>query len=102
MDKGQQRGVAYESIRSFEDDLNADLKTGHLRVHVVAVPLSRDQLASALLTGKVDLIADRYARTPALAAFSAPTRTNVSEVVVTGPGAPRLRILTPPRRFLWG
>ena len=73
IDKGQQRGLAYESITQFENDLNADLKTGNLKVHVAAVPLSRDQLASALLTGKVDLVAAMLTVTPerrALAAFS--------------------------------
>ena len=96
IDKGQQRGLAYESIMQFEDDLNADLKTGNLKVHVAAVPLSRDQLASALLTGKVDLIAAMLTVTPerrTLAAFSEPTRTHVSEVVVTGPGAPPIATL---------
>jgi membrane-bound lytic murein transglycosylase MltF len=91
IDKGQQRGLAYESMTLLEDDLNADLKTGNLKVHVAAIPLSRDQLASALLTGKVDLVAAMLTVTPerqTLAAFSLPTRTNVSEVVVTGPGAP--------------
>ena len=96
IDKGQQRGLTYESMKSFEDDLNADLKTGNLKVHVAAVPLSRDQLASALLNGKVDLVAAMLTVTPerrALAAFSEPTRTNVSEVVVTGPGAPPIATL---------
>ena len=64
IDKGQQRGLAYESIKLFEDDLNADLKTGNLKVHVAAVPLSRDQLASALLNGKVDLVAAMLTVTP--------------------------------------
>ena len=94
IDKGQQRGLAYESIKLLEDDLNADLKTGNLKVHIVAVPLSRDQLASALLNGKVDMVAAMLTVTPerrALAAFSVPTRTNVSEVVVTGPGAPPIK-----------
>ncbi len=96
IDKGQQRGLAYESIKQFEDDLNADLKTGNLKVHVAAIPLSRDQLASALLNGKIDLIAAMMTVTPerrGLAAFSEPTRTNVSEVVVTGPGAPPIATL---------
>ncbi len=64
IDKGQQRGLTYESIKQFEDDLNADLKTGNLKVHVAAVPLSRDQLASALLTGKVDIVAAMVTVTP--------------------------------------
>jgi membrane-bound lytic murein transglycosylase MltF len=96
IDKGQQRGLAYESIKQFEDDLNADLKTGKLKVHVVAIPLSRDQLPSALLNGEVDMIAAMVTVTPerrALAAFTVPTRTDVSEVVVTGPGAPPIATL---------
>ena len=44
IDKGQERGVTFESLKSFENDLNTDLKTGNLKVHVVIVPMSRDQL----------------------------------------------------------
>jgi len=91
IDKGQQRGATYESLKLFEDELNADLKTGNLRVHVAIVPMPRDQLFPALTTGKVDMVAAMLTVTPerqALVAFSNPTRTNVSEVVVTGPDAP--------------
>jgi membrane-bound lytic murein transglycosylase MltF len=91
IDKGQERGIAYESLKLFENDLNSDLKTGNLKVHVVILPMSRDQLYPALSTGKVDMVAAMVTVRPGLeklVAFSAPTRTNVSEVVVTGPGAP--------------
>ena len=91
IDKGQERGLTYESLKLFENDLNADLKTGNLKVHVVIVPMSRDQLYPALASGKVDMVAAMVTVTPErekLVAFSEPTRTNVSEVVVTGPGAP--------------
>jgi membrane-bound lytic murein transglycosylase MltF len=91
IDKGQERGLTYEALKQFENDLNADLKTGNLKVHVVIVPMSRDQLYPALAGGKVDLVAAMVTVRPELeklAAFSEPTRTNVSEVVVTGPGAP--------------
>jgi membrane-bound lytic murein transglycosylase MltF len=93
IDKGQERGLTYESLKLFENDLNADLKTGNLKVHVVIVPMSRDQLYSALASGKVDMVAAMVTVTPereALVAFSEPTRTNVSQVVVTGPGAPSI------------
>ena len=93
IDKGQERGLTYEALKSFENDLNTDLKTGNLKVHVVIVPMSRDQLQPALLNGKVDMIAAMVTVRPeleAVAAFSEPTRTNVSQVVVTGPGAPRI------------
>jgi membrane-bound lytic murein transglycosylase MltF len=91
IDKGQERGLTYEWMKIFEDDLNKDLKTGKLKVHVVMVPMSREQLYPALTSGKVDMVAAMLTVTPErekLVAFSEPTRTNVSEVVVTGPGAP--------------
>jgi membrane-bound lytic murein transglycosylase MltF len=91
IDRGQERGLTYESLKSFENDLNADLKTGNLKVHVVIVPMSRDQLYPALASGKVDMVAAMVTVSPereALVAFSEPTRTNVSQVVVTGPEAP--------------
>ena len=83
--------MTYESLKLFENDLNTELKTGNLKVHVVIVPMSRDQLYPALASGKVDMVAAMVTVTPErekLVAFSVPTRTNVSEVVVTGPGAP--------------
>jgi membrane-bound lytic murein transglycosylase MltF len=91
IDQGQERGIAFESLKQFENDLNADLKTGNLKVHVVIVPMSREQLYPALASGKVDMIAAMVTVTPErekLVAFSEPTRTNVNQVVVTGPGAP--------------
>src|SRR5262245_20530694 len=48
IDKGVQRGVAYDFFKLFEDYVNTKLKTGNLRVHVVFIPTSRDELASAL------------------------------------------------------
>ena len=88
---GQERGATYEAVKSFENDLNTELKTGNLKVHVLIVPLSRDQLYPALSSGTVDMVAAMETVRPELeklVAFSEPTRTNVSQVVVTGPGAP--------------
>jgi membrane-bound lytic murein transglycosylase MltF len=96
IDHGQQRGVTYESLKQFEDELNAELKTGNLKVNVAAVPMSRDQLYPALTSGKIDMVAAMVTVTPereTLVAFSEPTRTNVSEIVVTGPGAPPIATL---------
>ena len=90
IDKGVQRGLAYEGFKRFEDDLNTRLNTGLLRVHVVMVPVARDQLFPALQAGKVDLVAAALTVTPErrkLVDFSTPTRTDVSEIVVTAPGS---------------
>jgi membrane-bound lytic murein transglycosylase MltF len=91
VDKGAQRGLAYEYATLFEDVLNKKLKTGNLRVHVAMLPLPRDVLIPALQDGRIDMVVAQLTVTPArqkLVDFSAPTRKDVSEVVVTGPGAP--------------
>src|SRR6185436_6500245 len=44
IDKGQERGITYEALKAFENDLNTELKTGNLKLHVVIMPLSRDLL----------------------------------------------------------
>jgi membrane-bound lytic murein transglycosylase MltF len=96
IDRGQERGLTYEALKSFEEDLNRDLETGLLTIHVVPVAMSRDQLAKALLDGRVDMVAAMITVRPELekhAAFSIPTRSFVNEVVVTGPGAPPLKTL---------
>jgi membrane-bound lytic murein transglycosylase MltF len=96
IDNGQERGIAYEALKAFENDLNTELKTGTLRLHVAAVPMPRDMLASALSSGRIDMVAAMVTVRPELekrAAFSEPTRTGVSQVVVTGPGAPEIATL---------
>jgi ABC-type amino acid transport substrate-binding protein len=94
VDRGVQRGASYELGQAFEDHLNKKLKTKNAtKVLVAFVPLPRDVLASALVEGKVDLVAAQVTVRPelqALADFTNPTRTNVSEVVVTGPGSPAI------------
>jgi len=91
MEKAVQRGLSYEMGKAFEDELNKKLKTGNMKINVVFIPLPRDLLAPALLDGKVDLVMAQVTVRPALQAlvdFSNPARTNVNEVVVTGPGSP--------------
>ena len=93
IDNGEQRGVAYELGKAFEDELNRKLRTGDKKVRVYFVPLPRDLLPSALAEGKVDLVAAQVTVRPELQSlvdFTNPTRTNVSEIVVTGPGAPAI------------
>ena len=97
IDKGVQRGTAYEAFKLFEDELNASLKKKNVRVHVVFIPMSRDALLPAVITGRADLAAaaltvtaERQARVD----FSPPTRTDIDEIVVTGPGAPAIASLS--------
>jgi membrane-bound lytic murein transglycosylase MltF len=90
IDKGAQRGLAYEYATFYEDQLNKRLKTGNLKVHVAMLPMARDLLLKALNDGRIDMVVAQLTITPArqqLVDFTTPTRRDISEVVVTAPGA---------------
>ena len=89
VDKGVQRGVAYDYGLLMEERINAKLGTGNVKVHVVFMPMSRVQLLPALHEGKIDIAAGSLTITPERQAqvdFTDPTRTHVNEIIVTGPG----------------
>jgi len=93
IDRGVQRGLAYDYGKLFEDELNKARGTGNLRINVVFMPLPRDVLLPALNEGRVDMVVAQLTVTPErlkLVDFTNPTRTGINEVVVTGPGTPPL------------
>ncbi len=94
VDKGVQRGIAYEYGQLVQARLNKRFKAGTSnRIHVIFLPLPREMLPAALVDGKVDLVAAQVPVTPELKKyvdFSDPTRTNVNQILVTGPGAPAI------------
>ncbi|MGA8005905.1 MAG: lytic transglycosylase F [Burkholderiales bacterium] len=94
IDRGAPHGTSYDTLSAFEAFLNAKLKRRHLRVHVVFIPVSRDQLLPALLEGRGDIAAANLTITPArrmLVDFSDPFWTGISELLVTGPSSPPIR-----------
>ncbi|MCU0592948.1 MAG: lytic transglycosylase F [Desulfobacterales bacterium] len=96
VDKGTQRGIVYEEFRKFEEDLNKKLKAKHIRVNVVFIPVSRDELLPALVEGRGDIAAANLTITEArehLVDFADPTLTDVNEIVVTGPESPAIAAL---------
>ena len=93
LDGGRQRGLTYDMLKAFEDQINADLKRKAVRVHVVFVPVNRDELIPGLLEGRGDIAAGGLTMTPErtqLVDFSTPLAMNVREIVVTGSGGPVL------------
>jgi membrane-bound lytic murein transglycosylase MltF len=91
VDRGRQRGATYDLGRAFEDDLNRRLGTGNLRVNVVFIPVSRDQLIPGLVKGLGDIAASNLTITDERRQqvdFSDPIYTGVNEIVVTGPASP--------------
>ncbi len=93
VDRGSERGLTYEVLKAFEDDVNKKLGAHGLRFTVLFIPVARDELIPALLDGRGDIAAAGLTITPdrrAMVDFSAPLATDVSEVVVTGPRSPQI------------
>jgi len=97
IDKGVQRGTAYDAGRLFVEDLNKKLardkklKQKHLKVQTVFIPVARSELLQALAAGKGDIAASNLTVTEErqkLVDFSSPLVPNVSELVVSGPASP--------------
>ena len=90
VDRAVQRGLAYEVSQIAEREINKTLKTGNIRVHVVCIPVARDEMMPSLLQGRGDVAVGNLTITPERLKqvdFTNPTARNVSEIVVSGPGA---------------
>jgi membrane-bound lytic murein transglycosylase MltF len=91
VDRGREVGITYESIKAFEKQLNDKLGNKVVNVHVVAIPVARDQLIPMLVAGRGDIAAAQLTVTPERKKqvdFSDPAATGVREVLVTGKDAP--------------
>jgi membrane-bound lytic murein transglycosylase MltF len=85
-----QRGLSYDSLREFERFINRKLKTGALKVDVIFLPVTRDQLIPALQQGLGDIAVANLTITPdrlEQVDFSVPAMRNVSEMLVTSAAA---------------
>lgn len=99
INKGTQRGLTHDIFMAFESDLNHQLmnegrlEQRHLKVRIVFVPVTRDQLFTALNEGKGDIAAANLTITPTrekLATFTQPLYQNVEELLISGPASPKV------------
>jgi len=91
LDEGREKGLTYEWLKMFEGFINEKLKTGHLKIHVLFIPVARDQLIPGLLNGRGDIAAAGLTITPERAEiidFTDPITEEIAEILVTGPSAP--------------
>ncbi len=96
LDGADVRGFTYEIFQQFETFLYKNLKEKgatqkHLRIKIVYLPVSRDQLLPYLNKGLGDIAAGNLTITPKRrdkVDFATPYYTNAQESVVTGPNAP--------------
>ena len=96
VDRGRELGMTYEGAQAFETHLNQTFKTGNVKIHVLMMPVARDELIPRLLAGQGDIAAATLTITPERLQqvdFSDPVAEGVSEIVVTGPGSPDLASL---------
>ncbi|MGB5486394.1 MAG: lytic transglycosylase F [Lysobacterales bacterium] len=93
LDGGRPKGLTYDLFRAFEDFVNERMGKRHLRVHVVFIPVERDELLTSLIEGRGDIAAAGLTITPerkAIVDFTDPIAREISEVLVTGPSAPEI------------
>jgi membrane-bound lytic murein transglycosylase MltF len=92
-DEGRPKGAVYELVQRFETFINKELNRRNIKVYVVVVPVSREELLPALQKGHADFVAADLTITEQRAAqfsFSRPLLTKINEVIVTGPEAPEI------------
>ena len=95
-DGPEQRGIAVEFGREFEAHLRAALGAGAQPLTVALMPLTRDSMIDALVSGRVDVLAANLTVTSSRVervAFADPMLRGVRELVVTGPAAPPVTTL---------
>ena len=93
MDNGEEKGLVKETARMLERFINKQLKRKNVIVHVVVIPVARNQLIPALLEGRGDVVVASLSITPErqeIVDFTIPSTKPLSEILVTGPGAPEL------------
>ena len=93
IDDGREKGITYELMKMFEDELNKRYGKKNIRIHVVLIPVARDELIPGLIEGRGDIAAASLTITPErseLIDFSDPLTRPLSEILVTGPSAPAI------------
>ncbi len=92
-DKGIPHGIYYEAFDEFQRFANQKLKTGAVKITVYFIPVRPEQLEHALLDGVGDVVGYGVIVTPERkkeVLFGTPIDSNVKQVIVTGPKAPRV------------
>lgn len=86
---GKPRGMVAELLVILQAEINTGLDRGLDQVEILPMPVSRDRLIPALLSGQADLVAADLTITDArseLVDFSTPLAKNINEIVVFSPG----------------
>lgn len=91
LDKGKQRGIAWDSIHEFERWLNKRYRRVLRPIHVVVIPVARNELVTLLEQGRADIAVAGLTVTPERSPridFTEPVYRGASEVVVSRRASP--------------
>lgn len=92
-DGAEQKGMSYEAATAYGNFLNKSLKSKHVKVKILIVPTSRDELFMRLKLGLGDIAIGNLTITDerrTMVDFSDPFMSNVSEILVTPKGKEKL------------
>ena len=92
LDQGEEKGLVREMTTRLESFLNKRLQRKHVRLHLVVIPVARNQLIPALLAGRGDIVMASLSITDErddILDFTIPLTKPLSEILVTGPSAPQ-------------
>lgn len=95
-DGPQARGISYDALREFEKFLNKKLETGKEPVHIVFIPLTRDEAFKRMQEGRGDIAVGNIpivAELEKIVDFSDPVRENGKQLIASGPTAPPITII---------
>ena len=90
------KGVTAEYATRLEKVVNEAYDTGHLKVVVLVLPVARDELFPALVSGRGDIIMAGTTITDERkegVAFTIPSSKPLKEILITGPSAPAITSL---------
>ncbi|MFT5332647.1 MAG: membrane-bound lytic murein transglycosylase MltF [Halioglobus sp.] len=96
LDGPKQKGMTYDVAKMFEKFLNERQGSGHVKIHVVLIPVEFDQLLNGLVQGYGDIAIAGISATETrdkIVDFSNPFSKNVSEIIITGPASPQIDTL---------
>ena len=91
----EQKGSGFEALKLLEQQINKDLKTGRLPIHILTIPTTRDRILSDLTQGRGDIAASNLTITSErqqLVDFADPF-LSANEIVVSGPQATEISSL---------
>lgn len=91
------RGLTAENLKRFDPYLQAKLDHPKPRVHLLPIPVARDEMIDFLVDGRGDMAMGNITITPERAArvdFSIPILSDVAELIVHGPNVTGLATLS--------